>query len=338
MNIFIDLLHPAHVNLFKRLINRNSDKHKFIITCINRGKVPKIAKEEIQDVPVNIIGKHSGTKLSIIFQANFFRFFQLFWFLQKKNIDVGISFGSFLAGAILKLKNKPNIHLSDDPERKLNAFLENITCSERYLPPIVPENSKIKTFNALKEWSYLSPSYFSPNNQILTIYNLKPQKYIFVREVSTGSLNYANQEKNIIASIAKDFPKDMQILLSLEDKNTKGDYPPHWKILKEPVKDIHSLLFYSKLVISSGDSMAREGAMLGVPSIYCGSRIMKANQLLIDKKILFHVAPVKTADFAKQIIKGSFDYPLQNEFRNSLLNQWTDVNKFLKKILEKYDY
>ena len=39
-------------------------------------------------------------------------------------------------------------------------------------------------------------------------------------------------------------------------------------------------MYYSQIVISSGDSGAyREGAMLGVPSIYAGNRDMPANDI-----------------------------------------------------------
>lgn len=338
MNVHIDILHPAHINLFKNLINNYSDKYNFIITCIDRGKVPKITREEIKTVPIHVIGKHRGTRFSIIFQANILRFFQLFWFLRNKKIDFGISFGSFLAGAIIRLKGKPYIHLSDDPERKVNAILENLTCTNRYLPPIVKEKGKIKTFNALKEWSYLSPSYFKPNKKVLEQYKLKPKKYIFIREVSTSSLNYHGQQKNIIATFASNLPSNYQVILSLEDKSTIDQYPKSWMLLKEPVSDIHSIIYYSAFVISSGDSMAREGAMLGVPSIYCGFREMRANQILIKKQILFHVDPQKMSIFVTQILEDAIKYPNQKEFRKSLLSQWIDVNKFLLKILEKYDH
>lgn len=335
MNIHIDLLHPAHINLFKSLINKGSQEHNFIITCIDRGKVPKIAREEIKSVKIHVIGKHRGTKLSIIFQANVLRFFQLFWFLRNKKIDVGLSFGSFLSGAIVRLKGKPFIHLNDDPERKINAFLENITCTERYLPPIVKEKRKVKVFNALKEWAYLSPDYFTPKEDILSKYNVSPKNYIFIREVSTGSLNYMSQDKNLIAAFADKMPKSLPVILSLEDKTTKNQYPDYWTILEEPVNDIHSIIFYSSLVISSGDSMAREGAILGVPSIYCGFREMKANQILMDKNILFKLLPDETIVFINDFFQNKLNSFNQEEFRAKLKNEWVDINAFLLEILLK---
>lgn len=337
MTILIDIIHPAHLNLFKRLIFYLTDNgHTVIITCIKRGKLPLIVEKELYPIHVHFLGQHKGTRFSILFQANFLRFFQIFFFIIGKKIDVGISFGSFIMGACLTILRKPNIHLGDDPERKMNAFLELLTCTERYLPPIINPSGKTKTFNALKEWAYLSPDYFKPNPEILKKYNLQPKKYFLIREVSTGSLNYLGQEIGIISSFASKLPQNYKVILSLEDKTLLNLYPKEWILLKEPVPDIHSLIYYSKIVISSGDSMAREGAMLGNPSIYCGNRFMKANQLLIEKNILFKVNPVDVPVFVNGLIHDQFDFTQQDNFRNRLLFEWIDVNNFILAIILKH--
>ena len=334
MTILLDIIHPAHLNLFKRLILRLHDHgHSVIVTCINRGKLPLIVEKELYPVPVRCIGKHKGTKFSIIFEANILRFFQLFFFILGKKIEIGISFGSFIMGAGLTLLGKPNIHLGDDPERKINAFLELITCTERYLPPIIKPTGKTRTFNALKEWAYLSPAYFTPNPATLTTYGVQPKEYLFIREVSTGSLNYLGQKTGIILSMANNLPKNYKVILSLEDKSLLQLYPKNWILLKEPVDDIHSLIYYSKVVISSGDSMAREGGMLGNPSIYCGNRLMKANQILIEKNILFQVDPSQVPDFIESLIREDFDFSKQDVFRQELFAKWIDVNEFLLNLI-----
>lgn len=107
--------------------------------------------------------------------------------------------------------------------------------------------------------------------------------------MSNKSFNYYGQEDAIICSFSQEINPDTKVLLSLEDKTIVEHFPAHWIRLEEPVGDIHSLMFYAKLVVSSGDSMAREGAMLGVPSIYCGMRNMKANEMLMKRGILQHV-------------------------------------------------
>jgi hypothetical protein len=164
---------------------------------------------------------------------------------------------------------------------------------------------------------------------VLKEYGIEEKKYIFIREISTGSLNYSNQKANILASISKEFSKEIKVIFSLENKKKLGYYPDNWILLKEPIHDIHSLLYYSKCVISSGDSMAREGGLLGVPSIYCGYREMKANKILENKNILFHLNPGEVVPFVNDIILNNSYFQDQITFRDNLLKEWVDVNEFI---------
>ena len=177
---------------------------------------------------------------------------------------------------------------------------------------------------------------FYPDAEVLHQYELKPHEYIFAREVSNKSFNYYHQKEAIICSIADRFSTNIPVILSLEDKSFAGKYPGHWKILQEPVNDIHSLMYYSKLVISSGDSMAREGAMLGVPSIYCGYRNMKANDLLIKLGLLNHLEGESSIPVLNEMLGSAFNDKLQQEYRESLLYAWDDMDLFMKNQLEKY--
>ena len=81
--------------------------------------------------------------------------------------------------------------------------------------------------------------------------------------------------------------------------------------------------------------MAREGAMLGVPSIYCGIREMKANQILIDKNVLLHLSGKPLLSKINEIITAPFDSDYQIQNRENLLNEWVDMLDFMKqKILD----
>ncbi len=126
------------------------------------------------------------------------------------------------------------------------------------------------------------------------------------------------------------------MVLSLEDKSQLKTYPQHWQLLQEPVGDIHSLIFYSKLLISSGDSMAREGAMLGVPSVYCGFRTMKANELLMDQGLLKHLPGHKALPWIKDIINKKFDQNQQAYLRNQLDEKWCDMVEFMKEQIHHF--
>ena len=330
MNIVIDIAHPAHINFFKLTAKRlSSEGHNVNLICLDRGKLSKIVEKEFPGLYIKIIGKHKGSKYSVIIDANIKRFFQLIKYLRYLRADIGLGVGSFNFGGVLKLMNRPNIQFDDDPERGLNTILKKLTATKLFFPPIIESYGNINNFNALKEWAYLSPTYFTPDPEVLNEYGLKEKEYIFIREISTGSLNYSNQKANILASISREFSKETKVIFSLENKKKLGYYPDNWLLLKEPINDIHSILYYSKCVISSGDSMAREGGLLGVPSIYCGLREMKANKILEEKEILFHLKPGDVVPFVNDIILNNSYYQDQNTFRDNLLKEWVDVNEFI---------
>ncbi len=331
MKILFDIMHPAHINFFKNMIRICREQgHEVVITVLNRGKVPSIVRRELPDEEVHVIGRHRGTRYSILMEANILRFLRMFAFLLRRRPDIGLSVGSFVAGMGFRLLGRRNYQVDDDPERFWNVALEKFTATRLFFPEGISDNHpRISNFNCLKEWAYLSPRYFEPNAAVLEPYGVREREYIFIREVSTGSLNYMNQAKNPVASISGKFPPGYKVLLSLEDKSTREQYPAEWIVLREPVEDIHSLMYFSKCVVSSGDSMAREGAMLGVPAVYCGSRDMRANQVLIDRQMLHHLSPDETVRFLHQLAAGEAGVEDQHRRRQALLAEWDDINYLL---------
>jgi len=330
MKILIDVAHPAQLNFYLNAIRILGKKHTVLVTYLKRGKLPHIVKKEVpesQNVKTLEVGSHKGNKLSIIFHANLFRIFKMFWITLKFMPDIEFSNG-YVAGVGPRILSIPSCHFQDDPEIGKKRMRLMMTFADKIYVPFYTESKKIKRLESLKEWAYLSPKYFNPNPKILADLNLDEKEYIFIREVITTTFNYQGQEEAIIESIAGDFPKDYKIILSLEDKSRAKFFPSHWHILEEPVKDIHSIIYYSCAVISSGDSMAREGAQLGVPSYYCGKRMMHANNILIKEGMLFHINKDEVVSSVKKIINGEKKYQ-QNEFRHSLFKKWDDINEII---------
>ena len=329
MKILFDIRHPAQINFFKHSIKKLSIENEVIVTTIGRGRLPEIVVDAFKKYPhikIKTIGKHRGNFLSIVVEANILRFFRLFYFLVRNRPHLVVSVAGFLIGFGSRLLGIDNIQFSDDPENNKVTKLASLTANELY---VTPNNLNYKSFNSLKEWAYLSPDYFEPQEDILAAFGLEPYAYIFIREVSTGSLNYSDQNSNTILNISRHIPKQIRVVFSLENKKMSSYYPKNWIVLKEPVEDIHSLIYYSRIVISSGDSMAREGALLGVPSIYCGIREMNANNILIRKGRLFKLSPAEVVPFVRKIYQNEIHFSKQDVFRNELLHEWIDVNEFI---------
>jgi|TARA_B100000315_G_scaffold178302_1_gene166963 hypothetical protein len=337
MKILFDIGHPAQLNFFKNSIKKLSEKYFIYITYVNRGQLSKIIIEELGLISnCNLIsnGYHRGTIFSVVFDLNIIRPTLLFLRSVLIKPDIVISSG-YQAGIYPKVARIPSIQFSDDLEKgRLFIGLMKFFNKEIYFP--FYSNDKIKPFNALKEWAYLSPKYFIPNKKELFNLGLNEKEYIFVREVSTNTMNYRKQNDYLIESIINKFPEDICVVLSLENKNRINAFPKNWIILNEPVQDIHSILYFAKIVISSGDSMAREGALLGVPSIYSGIRKMFANKVLIDEGMLFHKDVLDVPDFIDRIMNDHVEIEEQNKFRKRLKNDWIDITEFVISKIEGY--
>jgi uncharacterized protein len=335
--VWIDITHPAQLNFYSAFIKSFSAQNEVYVTIIRRGKLEKITRKELTgygNVFISVISVHKGYRLSIIWHANILRFFLLLRFYFKVRPDVSISNG-FLAGIVSAIVRIPSLQFGDDPER-FDFHLKRMFSTDLYycIPGIA--NNKVKTLDVPKEWAYLSPKYWNPEPDELKEFGLKAKEYIFVREISSGTLNYASQQSNLIASISEQFPEEVDVVLSLEDKSTRAQYPVHWILLEEPVNSIHSLIYYSKILISSGDSMAREAAALGVPSIYCGTREMKANQFFIDHQILFKLTIDDIPNFILKVISDDLKFKEQMAFREDLSAKLVDVKTFLENKVLNY--
>lgn len=335
MKILIDLYHIPQFNFFKNTI-LSLGIDQVDLACINRGKLFPIIKNECPGYNIYVIGDYKYNKgpLSMLFRIIIPRFFRLIRLIRKNKYDFVLT-AHYQANLAAWFNHVPNIAFIDDP-RKIAFGIDKFSTNELYVPCFKDSIAGTKVFNALKEWSYLSPACFKPNIEILDKYGLKSKEYIFVREVDTKTSNYLGQEKNLILSFANLLRFSEKIVLSLENKQNRSEYPSDWIILEEPVKDIHSIMYFSRLILSSGDSVAREGSLLGIQSLYCGFRDMPANQVLINKGILKKIEPSAVPSYIKNILGTRTDSINQELFRNGLNNEWEDINNLIWSKIQYY--
>lgn len=325
--ILFDIYHLPQFNFFKKAI-LEFDPDEVDIYCVDRGKLHDVIRYELPDYRITCIGsyKHNKGRWSMLFRIILPRLFELMKRVDRKRYSFVIT-AHYQANVVARLKGIPNVSLIDDP-RKIMFPILKWAADSVYLPPFQQSYKGVKVFNALKEWAYLSPKYFKLKQDEIKNYGLTEKGYIFIREVSTKTSNYLSQQEDIVLSISREIPKDWKVVLSLEKKQNRTKYPSHWIILEEPVSCIHSIMFLSRLVISSGDSMAREGAMLGVPSIYAGNRDMPANDILIEMGMLSKIEPENLVIEAKKLMTNS-NAVKQEEFRSRLEREWDDVTALI---------
>lgn len=345
MNIWFDILHTPQYNFYRNIIRRlDKEGHRVYVTVLNRGKMPAIVRHELADcqhVQIDIIGEHRFTKLSAIWHANVIRLFQLMKWKCHKKIDVAFSNG-FLCPCVCWLNGVPAYAFDDDPQcydyrPKIWFSKKSYYCLYKR-PQNMTLSRKVEVLPVLKEWSYLALNQFVPNKKELEAYHVEPYSYFFFREVSVGTVNYVGQAPDSILRIAQDVPKDMPVLLSLEKKDKYEQYPKNWTLLQEPLEDIHSLIYYSCGLVSSGDSMAREAALLGVPSYYLGVRYdMPANAAAAKVAKLQNQQTMDIKEWLKRTADNRGDMEnYQQRLRAQIDKDFMDINQFIYDLAMKH--
>lgn len=333
-SIIFDITHFPHVNLYKNIIKFLIHKNYVVHVALRpRGNMISIFEKECPNVPYISIGRHRRTVSGKIVDL-IKRDMGLFKYFMKNKIDIGIGTG-FNITHIAPLFGKPSIMFVDDVEYKLTYYLYKPFATYVVMPQHIPANGKnILKYNGFKELAYLHPDYFKPDEKALEPYNLQPLEYVFIREVSSASLNYRNMEEGKLAKII-DYLKEkgLKVILSIEDKSLINLFE-NCIIIEEPIEDVHSLLKYALFTISSGDSMARESCLVGTPSIYTGGRDMAINSELINRSCMF-----KADD--EELIKNTIDHIIKNDIKSevdakikkALKEEWVNTTQVILDIM-----
>ena len=329
LGIAVDMTHPCDINFFRAPIRRwQREGHDVRLLYLDRGRLRCLIEHEYPGVPAERVGRHAASRLGLYLRTGLWREAELLAALRGQAVDVVVGFPGFQTAMVAKLLGLKSLGAYDDPEHRPNMVLSKLFCDVLVLPQYLGINgSNIETCRALKEWAYLAPRYFTPNPGVLGEHGLSPQGYIFLREVEPRSHNYRGGQgdaQSIVEALYHAGLNREKVVLSLEDKRRQDRFTG-WQVLQEPVSDIHSLMYYSALVASNGDSMAREGAQLGVPSVYLGRRSMKANDALYAMGLMRQLTRADDVlGFWQELSQRGPDPSRQAGARARLTQEWED--------------
>ncbi len=276
MSIVFDLLHVAHLNFFKAAIEHLSRRHTVRVVIRDRGNLVKIARAELS-LPFTVSGQHRQGAYKILGLAE--RVLSLVDFCKRSRAALLVSCG-FYSAIAARICGIHSVNFYDDLEYKLNFWPSYLFSHCFVLPKLLDVSGRnIVQYDGYKELAYLRE--FRPSTEVLGEYGLDAEGYVFVRHIAPISLNYVRRAAEMERAVQYASRLGMPILASIEPGTTLVGCDQTYRKLVEPCSDFHSLVYYSKLAISTGDTVAREASLLGVPTIYLGGRNMKINQDLI---------------------------------------------------------
>lgn len=330
-NILVSIEHPADVNFYKNaidLLNKKNINTHLIVRP--RGRLVQIIEKEYPNMSCTPISRYYSTLLGKIFgllEKNI----KFISFLRKNKIDAVTGFADFCVAQAAQILRKPSVLFTDDYEYKPGFYLAKFSATRLVIPASIPVAGKnIVKFNGFKELAYLHPNYFKPNENVLKEYGLKQNAYVFIREISGTSLNYKSSNSILFDLLPYLSDMGFDLLLSLENKSLEEKLENKCTILREPVHDIHSLIKYAALTISSGDTIPRESCLVGTPAIYTGRRDMCVNKELIEMGCMFKVNDIpETLNTVKNIVENNLDKKVEESIRQAIKQKWDDTTEVI---------
>lgn len=345
MKILIGIQHPKQVHLFKNTIFQLINKgHDVKIVAIDK----EITRELLErlHIPFTLLGINQPT-LWKKFLELLKREYKTFNIIRefKPNLVIGRAVPHLAhVSAFFRI---PFIIFEDT---ELAGAIHKITIP--FASTIVTPSSYMGNFgkkhvryNGFDELSYLHPNNFTPDPQIFKNLGLnKGEPFIVMRFISWNAYHDVNL-KGIAdyPTLIRDLEPYGKVFVSAE-----GNLDPSlekYRLHINPEK-MHSLLYYARLYLGEGGTMAVEAAVLGTPAIHVevnSNGIATGNfcgnfRELHDKYglLFFFADQDKAFSKALEIFKnGNVKEEWKNK-RDALLMDKIDVSAWMTDFIDRY--
>lgn len=270
--ILFEVLHPAHVHLFKNFIFYLQKKDiEFLLVSRDKDITNQLLNH--YKIPYVSISKARTGFWGLLAEA-VIRDFKVFKLQLKHKFDYAFTTGTSFAPAHVSFITKLRVfNFMEDDDEVVNLFTKIAYPFTEKI--IVPDCLRFKRFKnkrilypSYHELAYLHPDNFTPDEHVLKKYGLEKRKFVILR-LSALKAHHDFGAKGINADLKekiKNQLKDYYIVESLE--GVKGNKIDPW--------DMHHVLAFAKMIISDSQTMTIEGAVLGIPSMRINTFIGKS--------------------------------------------------------------
>ncbi len=335
--ILIEVLHPAHVHLFRNFIRYlKENKIEFVVVSREKDITNKLL--DYYQIPYLNLSKAQKGILKLLWEAltRDWRFFKL---QLKHKFDVAFTTGTSFSAAHVSFFTKLKTHnFIEDDDDVVGLYCKVTYPFTDYI--VIPDclryegfESKRVIYPSYHELAYLHPNHFTPDEKILEKYGLEKGKFVIFRLVSLTAHHDVGAK-----GISDELRKKMQALLgnyhiveSFEGK--AGNKVDPW--------DMHHLLAFAKMIISDSQTMTVEAAVLGVPAIRVNTFIGRCtvlDELEQRFKLAYGFFPHQENEVLEALQSLIQNPDLENEWaekRKALLNEKIDFSEWMIKYFEK---
>jgi len=274
MRVLFDILHPAHVHVFRNLARELERRgHEFRIALREKD----VARELLDHYgfPYRILSqKKTRAGLALEFVTRGARLWRLASEFRPHFMTgiMGPSIAPIGRLRRLAAHDRARVAVFYDTEIATftNSFvypLADYVCTpDCYQGPV---RGRHLTYAGYHELAYLHPARFTPDPEVVRAAGVDPSSpYFVVRFVSyeaSHDIGTAGLTLERKLGLVRALAERGRVLVSSESR-LPPDFEPYR--VRVPPHEIHHLLAFARLLVGESATMASEAAVLGVPAIY----------------------------------------------------------------------
>jgi len=344
MRIIFGIGHPAHIHLFKSIIQKLSPTNEIKVVVSNKDILENLLIENNIDYTLIANPQKSETlfdKALKIFNSSK----KLFQIVNEFKPDLLIGCLTQIA-LVSAIKRIPSFFVGEDDINY--TFLQGITTYPFITKIIAPSITNVGFFsykkigyNSFQKLAYLHPNYFVPDKNLVS-HLFQKKSYYVIRLVSLSAYHDGKNgglTEDILDKLIELLCKYGNVYITSE-KKLKPKYEKYQLPIK--VSNIHHVLYFADLYIGDSQSMAVEAAMLGTPSIRFNSFVGKISVLeeLQNKyELTYGIKTSEPGKLFKKIEELISMSNLKEEFRHRckrMLSEKIDVSAFIIWLIGNY--
>ncbi|HPJ67545.1 MAG TPA: DUF354 domain-containing protein [Desulfobacteraceae bacterium] len=339
MRVLIDIGHPGHVHFYRHIIRKlRENGHDVLISARDK------------DVTLDLLNQYGFTYKTLSKMGKGFRdlskeFLQREWALMRLihefNPDVVTEIGGIFIAPVCRILGKPSVVFTDSEPVPLDRFLvypiaDMICTPECFMRDLGRRQIRYSGFHEL---AYLHPDYFQPDPTVLEGLNVsESEPFIVLRFVAWKAGHDIRQHGfplEIKRKIVKTLSRYGRVFITSE-----SPLPDEFEFyrINIPPHRMHDILYYARLFMGDGATMATEAGILGTPSVRSSSMALNMGnfvELMERYELVFsYYNPIDALDKAVSILEQK---DAKNEWAHraqKLVAEKIDVTRFAVDLLE----
>ncbi|MBN1994966.1 MAG: DUF354 domain-containing protein [Anaerolineae bacterium] len=341
MRVLIDVGHPGHVHFYKHVIwNLQKQGHEVLISA--RDKDVTLALLDYYQFPYRVLSAIGKGFWGLA--AEFLkREWALLRLMQEFKPDVVTEIGGLFIAPVCKLLRKPSLVFTDSEPVPLDRYLTYPFASAIYTPDCFMRDlgKRHARYAGYHELAYLHPNYFKPDAGVLDELGVsKDEPFIVLRFVAwkashdIGQYGFSIEFKR---EIVQTFGRYGRVFITSETPLPEEFEP--YRITVPPHR-IHDVLYYTRLFMGDGATMATEAGILGTPAVRASSMALSMGNFveLMERYNLVYsyYNPTQALSKAVEFLEQKDAKKEWRQRREKLLAEKIDVTRFLVNVIQNH--